>query len=195
MRLHLNKPQEIIMKKILMLMTLAAAAVAFGAEKQEGAKMEKAIFAGGCFWGVEALFEELDGVVSATSGYIGGRTDNPTYRDICTGRTGHAEAVELVYDPARVSYEELCLYFWRLHDPTTLNRQGPDVGDQYRSAIFYLSPDQKEIAERVKPKAQKKWKKPIVTEITAASTFYRAEEYHQDYFKKNGPHGCHYLRD
>ena len=158
--------------------------------------MEKAIFAGGCFWGVEALFEELDGVVEATSGYIGGHTENPTYRDICSHRTGHAEAVEVVYDASKVSYEDLCRYFWRLHDPTTINQQGPDKGDQYRSAIFYLTPEQKEIAERVKPEAQKKWKRPIVTEITAATTFYRAEEYHQDYFKKHPGHlGCHYLRD
>lgn len=164
------------------------------AEKKE-AEMDKAIFAAGCFWGVEALFEELDGVDSATSGYIGGHTDNPTYRDICYKDTGHAEAVEVVYDPDQVSFKELCIHFWRLHDPTTMNRQGPDRGSQYRSAIFYLNDEQKAMAEAVLPEAQKRWKKPIVTEITKASKFYRAEEYHQDYFKKNGPHGCHYLRD
>ena len=157
--------------------------------------VDTAIFAGGCFWGVEALFQELDGVQEATSGYIGGHTENPTYKDICYKDTGHAEAVEVVYDPARVSYEDLCLYFWRLHDPTTMNRQGPDRGSQYRSAIFYLNNAQKQIAEKLKPEVQKKWKKPIVTEIVPAATFYRAEEYHQDYFKKHGPHGCHYLRD
>lgn len=164
------------------------------AEKKEK-EMDKAIFAAGCFWGVEALFEELDGVESATSGYIGGQTDNPTYKDICYKDTGHAEAVEVVYDPAKISYEELCIHFWRLHDPTTMNRQGPDRGSQYRSAIFYLDDAQKAAAEKVLPEAQKRWKKPIVTEITKASKFYRAEEYHQDYFKKHGPHGCHFLRD
>jgi len=183
------------MKHILMLVLLAASISTFGADEKEKPKMEKAIFAGGCFWGVEYLFEELDGVVSATSGYTGGHTKNPTYRDVCGHGTGHAEAVEVVYDPSKVSYEDLCLYFWRLHDPTTMNRQGPDVGDQYRSAIFYLTPEQKEIAEKAKVEAQKHWDKPIVTEITAATTFYPAEDYHQDYFKKHGFHGCHFLRD
>lgn len=182
------------MKAWLIASGLILAVSAMGAEKKETG-MDKAIFAGGCFWGVEALFEELDGVVEATSGYIGGHTENPTYKDVCYKNTGHAEAVEVVYDPAKVSYEELCDYFWRLHDPTTINRQGPDVGSQYRSAIFYLNDEQKAAAEKVKPEAQKRWKKPIVTEIIPASTFYRAEEYHQDYFKKHGGHGCHYLRD
>ncbi len=183
------------MKRIGMLILLATAVAAFGGEKKEGSGMEKAIFAGGCFWGVEALFEELAGVESATSGYIGGHTENPTYKDICYKNTGHAEAVEVVFDPAQVSFEELCAYFWRLHDPTTVNRQGPDVGDQYRSAIFYLTPEQKAVAEKAKIEAQKKWSKPIVTEVVPASVFYRAEEYHQDYFKKHRGHGCHYLRD
>lgn len=181
-------------KRCTLILTLLAAVSVSLAGKKE-AKVEKAIFAGGCFWGVEALFEELDGVQSAVSGYIGGHTKNPTYKDICYKNTGHAEAVEVLYDPAKVSYEELCFYFWRLHDPTSVNRQGPDVGSQYRSAIFYLNDEQKEIAEKVKPEAQKKWKRKIVTEIVPASTFYRAEEYHQDYFKKHGRHGCHYLRD
>ncbi len=157
--------------------------------------MEKAIFAGGCFWGVEALFKELDGVVATTVGYTGGFTKNPTYQEVCAHRTGHAEAVEVVYNPAEVSYADLVAYFWRLHDPTTVDQQGPDFGNQYRSAIFYLTPEQKAIAEAVKPKAQKRWKKPIVTEITAASIFYPAEDYHQDYFGRNGGHGCHFLRD
>ncbi len=183
------------MKNTLMLVLMAASVVAFGAEQKEGAKMEKAIFAGGCFWGVEALFQELDGVADTTCGYTGGHTENPTYRQVCSHSTGHAEAVEVVYDPSKVSYEDLCLYFWRLHDPTTMNRQGPDVGDQYRSAIFYLNPEQKAVADKAEVVAQKKWKKPIVTEITAATKFYPAEEYHQDYFKKHGGHGCHYLRD
>lgn len=181
------------MKKWLIMAVLSAVSLAVAGEKEK--KMDKAIFAGGCFWGVEALFQELDGVQEATSGYIGGHTENPTYKDICYKDTGHAEAVEVVYDPAKVSYEDLCLYFWRLHDPTTVNRQGPDRGSQYRSAIFYLDEEQKKTAVNVKPEAQKKWKKPIVTEIVPASTFYRAEEYHQDYFKKHGAHGCHYLRD
>ncbi len=183
------------MKYTLMLVMLAASISVFGAEEKEKPKMEKAIFAGGCFWGVEYLFEELDGVESATSGYIGGHTENPTYADVCRHTTGHAEAVEVVYDPAKVSYEDLCLHFWRLHDPTTKNRQGPDVGDQYRSAIFYLSEEQKLEAKKVEAEAQKHWDKPIVTEIVKATTFYPAEDYHQDYFKKHGVHGCHYLRD
>ncbi|MBN2162245.1 MAG: peptide-methionine (S)-S-oxide reductase MsrA [Pontiellaceae bacterium] len=183
------------MKKTLMLMAVSAAVAAFGVEETEKPKMEKAVFAGGCFWGVEALFQELDGVVDTTVGYTGGHTENPTYKDVCGHGTGHAEAVEVVFDPAKVSYKVLCDYFWRLHDPTTVNRQGPDVGDQYRSAIFYLSPEQKADAEAVKPEAQTHWKKPIVTEIIPATVFYSAEEYHQDYFKKHGGHGCHYIRD
>ena len=153
-----------------------------------------AIFAGGCFWGVEMLFQELDGVVDTTVGYIGGHTENPTYKEVCSHATGHAEAVEVVYDPSIVSYAELCFYFWRLHDPTTVNRQGPDVGNQYRSSIFYLSPAQKAEAERVRSEAQAQWDSPIVTEIVEASVFYAAEEYHQDYFKKNPGEGCHFLR-
>lgn len=159
--------------------------------------MEKAIFAGGCFWGVEALFEQLDGVVDTTVGYTGGTTANPTYREVCGKDTGHAEAIEVVYDPAKLSYADLLAYFWRLHDPTTRDRQGPDVGPQYRSAIFYLNDAQKSAAEAGLKLAQKKWKRPIVTEIVKASTFYPAETYHQDYFKNQGSHhtGCHYLRD
>lgn len=184
------------MKRLILLSALTGALAACAAEKQEGSpKMEKAVFAGGCFWGVEALFQELDGVVDTTVGYTGGHTAYPTYRDVCGHGTGHAEAVEVVYDPAKVSYEQLLAYFWRLHDPTTMNRQGPDIGDQYRSAIFYLAPEQKAVAEKVKVEAQKKWKKPIVTEIVPATTFHPAEDYHQDYFKKHGGHGCHFLRD
>ena len=182
------------MKSVMIVLALAVCIPGSFAEKKE-AGMEKAVFAGGCFWGVEALFEKLDGVIEATSGYTGGHTVNPTYRDVCYRDTGHAEAVEVVYDPEKVSYEELCVYFWRLHEPTTLNRQGPDRGSQYRSAIFYLNEEQKSVAEKVKPEAQKRWKQPIVTEIVPASTFYPAEDYHQDYFRKNGGHGCHYLRD
>jgi peptide-methionine (S)-S-oxide reductase len=181
--------------QMLGLITLLAVATA-GAEKQE-VTMEKAVFGGGCFWGVESLFQELDGVVDTTVGYAGGTTENPTYKEVCYGNTGHAEVIEIVFDPAKVSYEELLAYFWRLHDPTTVNRQGPDVGTQYRSVIFYNSPEQKAAAEKVKVEAQKKWKRPIVTEIVEGSTFYPAEDYHQDYFKNKGGHhtGCHYLRD
>lgn len=182
------------MKTYLFTLVLTVMAHGAFAEEQE-ARMGKAVFSGGCFWGVEALFQEMDGVVDTTVGYTGGHTENPTYRDICSHGTGHAEAVEVVYDPSKVTYEELCAYFWRLHDPTTKNRQGPDIGDQYRSAIFYLTPEQKTAAEKAKIEAQKKWKKSIVTEIVAATTFYPAEEHHQDYFRKHGGHGCHYLRE
>jgi peptide-methionine (S)-S-oxide reductase len=171
------------------------ASLGLAAEKEDG--MEKAVFGGGCFWGVESLFQELDGVVDTTVGYAGGTTENPTYKEVCYENTGHAEVIEIVFDPAKVSYEELLAYFWRLHDPTTVNRQGPDVGTQYRSVIFYYSPEQKAAAEKVKVEAQKKWKRPIVTEIVEGPTFYPAEAYHQDYFKNKGGHhtGCHYLRD
>ncbi len=183
------------MKRIAVILSLAAAASAWAA-KQE-IKMEKAVFAAGCFWGVEAVFQQLDGVVDTTVGYTGGTTGNPTYKEVCGQNTGHAEAIEIIYDPAKVSYEELLAYFWRLHDPTTPNRQGPDIGTQYRSAVFYYTPAQKAAAEKVKVKAQKKWKQPIVTEIVAGGVFYPAEDYHQDYFKARGIHhtGCHYLRD
>jgi peptide-methionine (S)-S-oxide reductase len=166
------------------------------AEKKE-AGMEKAVFAAGCFWGVEAIFQQLDGVVDTTVGYTGGKSENPTYKEICYLDTGHAEAIEIVYNPATISYEELLAYFWRLHDPTTVNRQGPDRGIQYRSAVFYYTPEQKTAAEKVKAEAQNKWKKPIVTEITEGGVFYPAEDYHQDYFRKSGGQhtGCHYLRD
>ncbi len=179
---------------ITLLITLFSSLTSMG---REGAKMQKAVFAGGCFWGVEAIFQELDGVIDTTVGYTGGKTENPTYKEVCYTDTGHAEAIEIIYDPAKVSYEELLTYFWRLHDPTTVNRQGPDVGSQYRSAVFYYTPEQKAAAEKGKVEAQKKWKRPIVTEITEGGTFYPAEDYHQDYFKNRGGHhtGCHYLRD
>jgi peptide-methionine (S)-S-oxide reductase len=186
---------ESIMRKFIVAVALVMVFTAGAEEKEEA--MDKAVFAGGCFWGVEAIFQELDGVIDTTVGYTGGRTENPTYKQICYTDTGHAEAIEIVYDPGKISYEELLAYFWRLHDPTTVNRQGPDRGSQYRSAIFYYSPEQKKAAEKVKVEAQKKWDKPIVTEITKGNVFYPAEDYHQDYFKKQGGHhtGCHYLRD
>lgn len=156
-------------------------------------KTEKAIFAAGCFWGIEELFRTLPGVIETTVGYTGGKTKNPSYEDVCSHTTGHAEAVEVEFDPKKVSYEELLDGFWKGHDPTTLNRQGPDVGSQYRSAIFYLDESQKEAAQASKEALQQKAKyaEPIVTEISRAEPFYRAEEYHQKYFLKNGGASCH----
>jgi len=155
-------------------------------------KIEKATFGAGCFWGVESTFRQVDGVVSATSGYAGGTVDNPSYQDVCTGSTGHAEVVEVEFDPAVVSYEELLDVFWRNHDPTTMNRQGPDAGTQYRSAIFFHSPEQESAAAESKENLRKNgaYNNPIVTEITKASKFYRAEEYHQRYFEKQGIEHC-----
>jgi peptide-methionine (S)-S-oxide reductase len=154
--------------------------------------MEKATFAEGCFWGVEANFQSIPGVISAVSGYTGGKTENPSYEDVCSGRTGHAEAVEVEFDPAKVSYDDLLKVFWTSHDPTTPNRQGPDVGTQYRSAIFFHGAAQEAAARASKEAMEKsgKLKRPIVTEIVAAGPFYRAEEYHQKYFAKHGLHGC-----
>jgi len=153
---------------------------------------EKATFAAGCFWGVEAAFGQVKGVISTSVGYTGGHTRNPTYRQVCSGRTGHAEAVEVIYDPNEVSYEQLVEVFWNIHDPTTVNRQGPDVGSQYRSAIFYHNQRQLSAAEASKKKLEKsgKLKRPIVTKIVPASTFYRAEEYHQRYLEKCGRTSC-----
>ena len=146
---------------------------------------EKAIFGAGCFWGVEAEFRKVEGVIEVTSGYSGGHTENPTYGDVCSGATGHAEVIEVEYDPSKVSYEELLELFWKEHDPTQLNRQGPDVGTQYRSVIFFVTPEQETAAHASKEKAQERFRKPIVTEIRPTSEFYRAEEYHQRYFEKN----------
>ena len=148
--------------------------------------MEKATFGAGCFWHVEAAFLEISGVTSTAVGYSGGHLKDPTYRDVCTGQTGHAEVVQVEYDPTKVTYEELLEAFWKLHDPTTMNRQGPDVGTQYRSAIFYHTPSQEAAAKSSKEKLQQsgRFVRPIVTEITTASVFYRAEEYHQRYFEK-----------
>lgn len=153
--------------------------------EEEKASLETATFGAGCFWCVEAVFENLDGVKSVESGYMGGETKNPTYKQICTGTTGHAEVTRIYFDPEVISYETLLDWLWRSHDPTTLNRQGGDVGTQYRSAIFYHSEDQKKAAEASKAAAQRDFSSPIVTEITAASEFYIAEDYHQDYYKLN----------
>lgn len=155
--------------------------------------MEKATFGAGCFWGVEAAFRNVDGVISTAVGYLGGTLSNPTYEKVCSGRTGHAEVVEVLYDPAKVSYATLLDRFWELHDPTQLNRQGPDVGTQYRSAIFYHTPEQEQLARASKEKLEQSgvYKRPIVTEITPASTFYQAEDYHQQYLEKRGLASCH----
>lgn len=150
--------------------------------------IEKATFAAGCFWGVEAAFSKQPGVISAQSGYTGGTTPDPAYEDVCGGRTGHAEAVELEFDTGTVSYEELLDLFWEIHDPTTTDRQGPDVGSQYRSAIFFHSPEQEKAARASRDQLQQsgRFVKKIVTGISQASTFYRAEDYHQQYFRKHG---------
>jgi peptide-methionine (S)-S-oxide reductase len=154
--------------------------------------METATFAAGCFWGVEAAFRQVEGVVSTRVGYTGGTIANPTYEQVCSGKTGHAEAVEIDYDPSQVSYEQLLNVFWENHDPTTLNRQGPDVGAQYRSAVFFNNPEQETAARASKDNLQQsgKYKRNIVTEITPASEFYKAEEYHQQYFEKRGVSHC-----
>ena len=154
--------------------------------------VEKATFAAGCFWGVEAAFRKVDGVVSTAVGYTGGTMENPTYRDVCSDRTGHAEAVLVEFDPSKVSYNDLLELFWKIHDPTTLNRQGPDVGTQYRSAIFYHDENQRAAAVASKRKLQSsgKYDRDITTEITPASTFYMAEDYHQQYYEKRGIAGC-----
>jgi peptide methionine sulfoxide reductase msrA/msrB len=159
---------------------------------------ETAILAGGCFWGMEEILRKIPGVIKTTVGYSGGTSKDPTYEDVCTGMTGHAESIQIVFDPARLSYEGLLDYFFRMHDPTTLNQQHNDVGTQYRSAIFYTSEEQKQTAERVKERWAKsgKFKRPITTEITAATTFYPAEDYHQKYLVKHpGGYTCHVLRD
>ena len=149
--------------------------------------MEKATFGAGCFWGVEAAFKKLRGVVSTTVGYMGGNLKNPTYEKVCTDKTGHAEVVQIDFNPDIIDYNDLLEFFWNIHDPTQLNRQGPDIGAQYRSVIFYHNEKQKKIAENSKKNLEKsdKYKHPIVTEITSAKQFYKAEEYHQDYLAKN----------
>jgi peptide-methionine (S)-S-oxide reductase len=153
---------------------------------------EKATFGAGCFWGVEAAFRQVKGVISTTVGYSGGTFQNPSYKEVCSGRTGHAEVVEVEYDPSQVSYEELLNVFWENHDPTQLNRQGPDVGAQYRSAIFFHTPQQEAAARASKEALERsgQYKRPIVTEITPASEFYRAEDYHQQYLEKRGLAHC-----
>nr|WP_249219843.1 peptide-methionine (S)-S-oxide reductase MsrA [Chitinophaga sp. HK235] len=157
-------------------------------EVSKNTHVEKATFGGGCFWCTEAQFQYLDGVIKVESGYAGGHVANPTYEQVCEGNTGHAEVIQVTYDPAKISYEELLQAFWVSHDPTQLNRQGNDVGTQYRSVIFYHNPEQKEKAEYYKKKLQESgaYDKPIVTEIAPLTNFYIAEDYHQNYYNLNG---------
>ena len=162
------------------------------------AATETAVLAGGCFWGVEELFREMPGVIDTTVGYAGGATENPNYEMVKKGRSGHAESLQIVFDPAKLTYQQILEFFFRLHDPTTRNQQGNDVGSQYRSAIFVQGDEQRRVAEEVKKKVDEsgKWRRPVVTEIVDASTFYPAEDYHQDYLQKY-PAGytCHWVRD
>ena len=155
--------------------------------------MEKATFGAGCFWGVEAAFRQVKGVKTTAVGYMGGKLKDPTYQDVCTDRTGHAEVVQVEFEPSEVSYEDLLRVFWDNHDPTTLNRQGPDTGTQYRSVIFYHTPEQEAAAKASKEALAKsgRYKRPVVTEIIQAPEFWRAEEYHQQYFQKSGRASCH----
>jgi methionine-S-sulfoxide reductase len=153
--------------------------------------MSQALFAAGCFWGVQFYFDQVPGVTKTVVGYTGGHTENPTYEEVCTHTTGHAEAILLDFDPEQVSYETLLMQFFRMHDPTQLNRQGPDVGDSYRSAIFYFDEKQYETAEKVKEASAAKFKEPIVTQILPAGKFYEAEEYHQKFTERTGRGMCH----
>jgi len=155
---------------------------------------EIATFGAGCFWGVEAAFQGVPGVLETAVGYSGGHTENPTYRDVCTDETGHAEVVQVTFDPNKVSFEQLLNVFWQEHDPTQVNRQGPDFGTQYRSVIFFHSPEQEATAKKSRGalEASGKFRRPIATEITPAGTFYRAEEYHQKYLQKRGAASCHF---
>ena len=157
-------------------------------DKSNPVNTDTATLANGCFWCTEAIFEQLDGVISAVSGYTGGQTSNPTYKEVTTGETGHAECLQIVYDPSKISFDELLEVFWQTHDPTTLNRQGADVGTQYRSGIFYHNEEQKVIAEKYKAALDKSgaFDRPIVTEITPFREFYPAEDYHQQYYENNG---------
>ena len=154
---------------------------------------EIATFGAGCFWGIEAAFRRVPGVLDAAVGYSGGRTENPTYQDVCTDTTGHAEVVQVTFDPAKLSYEQLLDVFWTIHDPTQVNRQGPDYGKQYRTAIFFHSPEQEAAAKKSKQalEASGKLRRPVATEIAAAGPFWRAEEYHQRYLEKRGAASCH----
>ncbi len=168
--------------KLALLLWLASS-VFYGGDSMN--RTEKATFGGGCFWCVEAVYEKFDGVLQVVSGYAGGTKPNPTYEEVCSGTTGHAEVVQITYDPEKVSYEKLLEVFWASHDPTTLNQQGADVGSQYRSVIFYTTEEQKQAAIASKQAAQANFSDPIVTEIKPLTSFYPAEDYHQDYFRNN----------
>ncbi|BBG65833.1 peptide methionine sulfoxide reductase MsrA [Hydrogenimonas sp.] len=176
-----------MIKKLVITLFTAGLFAGNGVEMSE--TTERAVLGGGCFWCLEAVYEEVKGVEEVVSGYAGGTVENPTYEAVCSGSTGHAEVVEIMFRPDVVSFEELLDIFWSIHDPTTLNRQGADVGTQYRSVIFYRNEKQKEIAKKSKAEAQKRFSSPIVTEISPLEKFWPAEEYHQDYFRKNPYHG------
>lgn len=183
---------------LVIVVAVGGLAMPLGFAAETEPEKEVAVFAGGCFWGMENILREIPGVLSTEVGYTGGKLPNPTYQQVCTGLTGHAEAVEITFDPDVVSYETLIDYFFRMHDPTTLNRQHNDIGTQYRSAIFYTSDEQKEIAEKAIAflTEQQKFARPIVTKVTKASVFYPAEGYHQDYLVKNpAGYNCHILRE
>jgi len=186
-----------ILAKALLLACLAGIGSIRAAEMNDtksSSHVETAVFGGGCFWCLDAQFKLVNGVKSVVSGYAGGTTKNPTYEQVCTETTGHAEVIQVEFDPAVVTYADLLRKFFHAHDPTTLNRQGPDVGTSYRSIILYRDANQKAVAEAVKSEAQKEWPDPIVTEIAPLQAFYRAEDYHQDYFAKNPTQGyCRFV--
>lgn len=201
--MNLKRPALIHSFALTMMTLLLSCAQANNTEKKENVNMsntnnktETATLGTGCFWCTEAIFQQLKGVISATSGYSGGHVDNPTYKEVCEGTTGHAEVIQVVYDPTIISFDELLEVFWQTHDPTTLNRQGNDVGPQYRSVIFYHNNEQKEKAEKYKAELDKSkaFDNPIVTEISPFTTFYKAENYHQDYYNNNGSQPyCYYV--
>jgi peptide-methionine (S)-S-oxide reductase len=166
-------------------MILLAALAGNGGAETNPSKTDTIVLGGGCFWCVEAVYERIEGILDAVSGYAGGSVKNPTYEQVSTGRTGHAEVVQLTYDPAKITLEKILEIFWKAHDPTTPNRQGADVGTQYRSIILYKNETERRVAEESKRKAQSSFRSPIVTEIVPLTDFYRAEEYHQDYYRKN----------
>ncbi|HEY5614388.1 MAG TPA: peptide-methionine (S)-S-oxide reductase MsrA [Bacteroidota bacterium] len=176
---------RLLMRFLFAVMMVLLTSTAFSQKGKEMAQLEKATFGAGCFWCVEAVFERLGGVKSVVAGYAGGTKANPTYEEVCTGNTGHAEVAHITYDPAVIKFETLLEWLWKSHDPTTLNRQGADAGTQYRSVIFYHDDAQKNIAEKSKSTAQAMFKDPIVTEIQPLTKFYEAENYHQDYYKNN----------
>ena len=177
---------KILWMNLLAAVALPLAAAAQSTNAMNTNKIETATLGGGCFWCMEAVYERLPGVISVTSGYAGGHTENPTYHDVCGGNTGHAEVTQIQFDPAKISFAQLLEVFWQAHDPTTLNRQGNDEGTQYRSVIFYHDEQQKLIAEKSKLAAQENFLKPIVTEIAPLKKFYKAEDYHQGYFDIHG---------